>query len=557
MLLLEAEPDRLRLFCRWCGWVVAAGVVVRLLGLWMDPLLWGDEAYLAHSVVRGDGGWGVFLEPLANRQVAAPGFGWMSQVVWRWRGELGSLRWPGFAGGMVAMVVTGWLAWMLARGSGAGVDGRGGQQGVGAGRAGAGGAAGPAFWLGAAVAGGSWWLLRYSVELKGYTWDAAFAGVGWGLLCVQVRHRGRHQGRYWGRFVVGLLPGLLGVVGVWMSLTLAIVLAGAGAGLGLGMLMGRGAWGWRHWAGLVIGGLLAMVSGLVLWWAVMEPYRSSETAGFMDWYWRGAGGFPERAEAWTAWWWLVSNLTGAPFGHPLGVGAWSAVVWVGLWLWGGGGRGRGGEGTLAMVLGGPVVLAAVLGLVGVYPFGGHARVTLYLAPGVLAGVALGLLELHNRLGVRGRAWLWVVVMGLLLGNIGVFGGLQVWRGWSERRAYPLREMLAEVRREAEAGALVVFWEEPDSSRGRGPEVQFSLYAEQALGTDWIRSDRFDVPGVRQGQVVWVLAHDPGAGHWREGEKAGQIDAWLERLGVDLLEEGRYRFFPSGEHRVQMVRFRGR
>jgi Dolichyl-phosphate-mannose-protein mannosyltransferase len=329
---------------------VALGVALRLLRYLLRFPIWGDEAYIATNLFEQS--YADLLQPLAYHQVCAPLFLWA---------ELTSVRLLGFSEyslrllPCLASVASLLLFWRLARGVLRGVP----------------------LMLAVGMFAVAYFPIRHGGEVKPYATDLFTAML---LLTIFSEWLRRARDARWLWLLVAVVP-----LAIWLSYP-AVFVAG---GVGLALV-------WPAWksgrtstrlAMLVYGAVLIAAFGGLLYLTAQAQYAREYGAGGMSDYWREA--FPPLGRPLALIGWLVREHTGFTFAYPVGgrngASALTFVCFVAgaIALW------RAGRRTLLLACLAPFALAFVAAAMHRYPYGGSARVMLYLAPAICLLAGLG------------------------------------------------------------------------------------------------------------------------------------------------------------------------
>lgn len=344
--------------------LLGLGLLWRTIRYTLDFPLWGDEAFLALSILtRGLAG---LAQPLEFGQIAPPAFLWMEwgAVQALGRGEH-ALRFVPYLAGMCALL----LFWRFCRG----VAGR------------------RVVLLAVALLASSFYPVRHANEVKPYAIDLfvalALTALGW-RVWLEPQRAGR-----WAALIAAA------VLGVWCSYP-AIFPAASVA-----VLVGVRAW--RERTPRVVGLASAYLLLLAASWGVMTVQFALPQARAAAWLpdlatWRNA--FPPLAHPWRIPWWLLDIHTGNMLAYPHGGHHFAStptflLVLLGSWvLWH-----RPGRRALLWLLLGPLTFALVAAALRRYPYGTSARIMLYMAPAfclLAAEGAVALLRLCGREALR-------------------------------------------------------------------------------------------------------------------------------------------------------------
>lgn len=328
---------------------VAAGVLFRVVRYAANWPLWGDEAFLAVSLITRD--FAGLARPLEYFQIAPVGFLWAERAV---VGVLGfgewALRLVPFLAGLASLA----LFWRFARAT----LGR---------RAAA---------MAIAFFAASFYPIRHATEVKPYATDLLLA-LGLTILAHRIGRR-MDSARDW------LALAALAASGVWASYPLIFVAGGLGWVLGLRVRSSTSRPALIAWLGFLAATLAS--------WAAMYVTTARPQSLAAPFYrdmptWEDS--FPPIAQPWKLPWWMVKVHTGNMMAYPYGGNSFGSVLTAVLVLAGSVVLWRRDRGLLALLLAplGPAFLASALHR---YPYGTSARIALYLAPAIclLAGQGL-------------------------------------------------------------------------------------------------------------------------------------------------------------------------
>jgi hypothetical protein len=337
--------------------VVGAGVLWRVARYLANWPLWGDEAYIAVSLLTRD-----FLgltKPLEYYQIAPPGFLWAELVSIRSFGasEL-ALRLLPFACGIASLFLFCRLASTV-------LDRRSALMAI-------------AFF---AV---SFYPVRHANEVKPYSSDLLLALV---IIDLAVLAWNRPDSkRMWG------LMTLVSAVGVWVSYPLILVSTGVGVVLGVRAWLRRS----RSFAPVVA--VLIFLAATLASWAAMYGLVARPqalAAPFLTQMDTWEDSFPPILRPWALPWWLLKTHTGNMLAYPYGGNHFGSVLTTLLVIAGSIGFWKRNRAVLILLLAplGPAFLAAALHR---YPYGTSARISLFMAPAIclLAGRGLYAVLLH-------------------------------------------------------------------------------------------------------------------------------------------------------------------
>lgn len=372
---------------RWgLALVVGLAIAARLVRWLVDFPIWGDEAFVACSLLARD--LAGLLEPLEFEMVVP--LGWLLPTGWlveRLGGTTLVLRLPALLAGLAALLLFVRLARRLLPRRTA--------------------------LLAVAWFGGSYYLIRHSAEVKPYAFDL-LAGVLLYDAALRIVRASRSGGprsvappvvappaawRAWLRFA------LLGALASWCSYPAIFVASGAGLAAALPRATPR-----RAAPGLIAchpdshaatrnaPALLALAivaasfAAMYLAFGHAQQWSEERIADARHW----DDHFLPLAEPWRWPWWLLRELTGNLLAYPnggpnFGSSATFLLVVAGAAAWWR--RGRRVELLLLLAPLAPMLAASALRK---YPFGGSARIALHLAIPICLLAASGVAALAGR-----------------------------------------------------------------------------------------------------------------------------------------------------------------
>lgn len=520
-----APPFPLR---RWLLTFACLAIAARLVRWGLGFPFWGDEAFLALNIV--DRGFGDLLRPLHTNQVAPPLFMSLEIAAHRWLGTgERALRLVPLLAGLLAL----WPCLVVAR-SMMQPFGRRGALGL---------------LFAFAFLSVSYFAIRYGAEVKPYTMDLLATTLTL-LLVVRVLLASTPRQARRRLAVCTAVCALL----LWFSFPVVFTVAGAGLALLLAARQGR-----LRLRDVLLAGLVLAVSFGALYLLVMRPQLAESHGGgeFLRSYWASA--FPPSAPL-PLLIWLAQAHTGVLFVYPNGgtdgassisfllavVGAW--VLWRGRLP----GDDRASPGAaqetrrttrlFLVLLVAPFLLNLIAAALHRYPYGGHPRLTLHLAPLVclLAGFGAGALLLavprgrhRNRLTVLSLALLLALGLGCMIRD---FRGPRRFRHDAETRA--LAHSLA--ARAGPSGRVLILDRRADlmATQGAGALWRWYLLAEVGTRLAWVE-DGLPLPATGPVLAVAFSVSDPKdaqrrASAWRQ---AALHDISLARLTEETVHFG--------------------
>jgi len=352
--------------------IAGLGLLARLAQYRANRSLWLDEAYLALNILQRD--FKGLLQPLADNQIAPPGFLWAVKTATQLFGTgEPALRLVPLLGGLLSL----WLMYRVARpvlGPGAAL-------------------------FATALLAWSQPLIYYASELKPYATDALAALVAYALVGPLLAPPATPTGALpsWRRVLaLGLGSALL----PWLSYPATFVLAGLGVAL-----LGEPLWR-REWSRLLRLAVLPLLWGLSLGLLYALVLRHGLANDFLRAFWHDFfAPFPPRSLTdlyWfpQSWFDFLVFAGGLPF-YGLATFAWLSGA-VALW------RERRLTWLLALLL--PLGLAVVASMLRLYPL--YIRVLLFAVPPTFLLIAAGTQTLYRALAAHSR--LTAVLLVLLL-----------------------------------------------------------------------------------------------------------------------------------------------
>ncbi len=362
--------------------VVGAGVLFRAVRFAANWPLWGDEAFLAVSLITRD--FAGLARPLEYFQIAPVGFLWVERAV---IGLLGAGEWALRLVPFVAGLASLGLFWRFA---GENLDRR-------------------AALMAVALFAASFYPIRHSTEVKPYATDLLLSLA---LTCLaHLAWRRPDSSRAW------LALTAVSALGVWASYPLIFVAGGVGLTLAVRIRGGPSRRAVLLWAGFV-GASLA--SWAVMYVATARPqslsapfYRDMPT-------WEDS--FPPVLRPWELPWWLVKVHTGNMMAYPYGGNQFGSVATALLVLVGARVLWRRDRALLGLLVSpiGPALIASAMHR---YPYGTSARISLYLAPAICLLAGQGLATLIVQLLPRRQARRALLGVPALLAAVAVAGAV--------------------------------------------------------------------------------------------------------------------------------------
>jgi hypothetical protein len=349
---------------RWLLALMILGVVLRLTRYLLRFPLWEDEAMLSANLI--DRGYGQLLEPLHYCQVAPTLFLWAQLTVVKLLGfHEYSLRLIPFLCGLLSLPLFQHVAGRLLQGT-------------------------PRV-LAVGLFAVAYPMTRYSAEAKPYGCDLL---VALALLALVIEWLRRPDQARW-------LWCLAAVVGPAVGFSFPAIFMAGGLSLVLAAVMIRDrrmlATMWQPWVvyNVVLVGSFAAVL-IVSKAAVGEINQQT----MEDVHW--ASTFPPLSQPLKLPLWLLETHAGAMLGYPVGGPNWGSTISLLFAIAGIVALVRRGQRLLVGLLLAPLALNFIAAALHRFPYGGHARMTLFLAPGFCTLIAVGLAAALAWIEVRRR-----------------------------------------------------------------------------------------------------------------------------------------------------------
>lgn len=488
---------------------ILAGLAARVVRFGLDLQIYHDEAYLLNNVLVKS--YGDLLGPLANAQAAPPAFSWALKWTGQWSDRDWAVRLVPLMAGLASLGLFASLCGRVLRGSAA--------------------------WFALAVFAASHVVITATVRAKPYAVDM-FVGALFAWLAT--RWIGSRRGRAWPLAVMAVAA----PAAVWFSYTSVFVIGGVGGVLAAYQFAGRRRLPGRSWLALGAVGLLALVSFGGLYVVHLEPALAGAGDSGLRAFWSDA--FPPLDSVPRTLWWLVTTHTGRLYAYPVGERTFGSTLSFILWVagvaavW----RVRNGRWIVAVLLA-PQVLLLAAAFAGKYPYGGHARISLFLAPAMCLFIGVGIASLTARLTAVHRHRVRAIAAGVLLAvPIGEMLGDVV----AVARASvhpPVAEVLARVDADAGVRDRIVCVNDIRLLGGGGPSRQtFEYYMQRKLGGrvewSWRPADAIgsatqpatapgDLPAEARGDLFVIAYVEPS-----DDASLARVDALRRALGDRLV-----------------------
>ncbi|MFQ5807116.1 MAG: ArnT family glycosyltransferase, partial [Phycisphaerae bacterium] len=370
----------------------------------------------------------------------------------------------------------------------------------------------------------AYYSVRHANEVKPYSTDL-LVSLALLMLAWKVYGRPRSTGRW---IALVILAGL----SVWCSYP-AVFVAG-GVGLLLVTLLIREKFRPGLMAGWVAYALVlsASFSSMYLVYARPHAEYASRLSEINMW----AKTFPPILEFWKFLAWLAYIHTGRMFAYPIGGANGASIVTFVLVMIGSVHLWR-RERPLLLLLLSPLALTFVAACLHLYPYGGSARTTQYLAPAFCLLAGLGLfVTLHRyfagpRLAVSlrlaGVGFVIIVVVGIVRDIRQPFKSKPVYRSLAAVRTIATQTGPAD--RWVVFNAIERVPHAPFLGDWRGAGAQFVFDAMRLNPGTLVWSPPPETVRAAPGETVWLLAYRAAKVEFPED----QFSAYLDRLAQDL------------------------
>ncbi len=342
---------------------VGLGVVLRLSRYLLNFPLSPDEYQLAANFL--DRGFLELLQPLSHNQVAPVGFLWIELAVVRLLGfsEMSLRLFPALCGIASVFLFRRVAGWLLH---------------------------GVPLLFAVAIFAVAYYPVRYSAEVKPYGSDAFLSLL---LFSLTIKWWNAPGETRWLWCLAGLAP-----LALSLSFTTAFVAAGLSLGIAYSLLMNRrfpeshrAAIAWLAFNIVVAVAFLGLMRLNIS--AQYETTRSAMTACWAD-------GFPPWRQPLGLLVWLILAHTSVMFAYPVGAehggSAFTSLCFAVAFV----AAARHSKREVAVTIAGWFGVSLVAAALHRYPYGGHARLSQYLAPTIClmagAGAALLLARLRNQ-----------------------------------------------------------------------------------------------------------------------------------------------------------------
>ncbi len=436
---------------------ILVGLTARIVRFSLDLQVYHDEAYLLNNLLVRD--YGGLMAPLGNAQAAPPAFCWAI----KWCAGLGTsdraVRLLPFIAGVAAFGLFGVLCRQFGRG----------------------GRASFAF----AVFAASHVIIVSTARAKPYASDL-LVGAAFALLAVRWLRRPRSTGPLWVMLVLAPLF-------VWCSYTSVFVIGGVGLAIAAFAVMHARQIPRHAWLALTLTGVLSLASFAALYAVHLNPALTGAGNSGLREFWADA--FPPLESLPRTIGWFITAHTGRLYSYPVGEKGVGSVASLILWLIGVVviGRSSRGRWTLALLLA-PQLLLLIAAVAGKYPYGGHARISLFLAPSMCLLIGIGMAECTRGCSLRTRHRARAILAGILL----AIPMVEIVSGYVELARTAGKDsvagVIADVARKAGPADRIVCVHDSLILGGGGESRQIFEYYMQRLLTGRVRW-KYDVGGL--------------------------------------------------------------
>jgi hypothetical protein len=361
---------------RWVLAFVILGVAARCVRYFLRFPLWEDECFLCTNLIDRD--FAGLLDPLNYHQAAPVLFLWLQLVVSKIFGfhEM-SLRLVSFVAGIGSI----FLFWRLVRQC----------------------LSGTPQLLAMAVFSVTYATIRYSAEAKPYGLDLFVALV---LVSFTVNWIARPRRSTW-------LWALAAAIPLAVGLSYGAVLLGGGLCLALAWVI----WRQRRWEslGAWVAYTIGFLAGFGVFYLICIHNQEAGDLEAMRVMWREH--FPPLTSIGEFAYWMLHTHTGDIIAYPAGGSPHQSALSALCWFAALGALAFRRQWTVLVLCLAPLAVHFTAALLQRYPYGGHIRLNLYMAPWMCMLIGYGLTVLLAPVARRGwriDPWLHAVVAGLAL-----------------------------------------------------------------------------------------------------------------------------------------------
>ena len=484
--------------------LLALGVVWRVARFAAGPALWGDEAFIAVSLLTRD--LAGLLRPLEYHQIAPIGF---------LAAELGVARLLGFSEWSLRLIP--FLAGLISLGlfvrfAARTVDRRSALMAVG-------------------IFAAAFYPVRHATEIKPYATDLlaslVVTGLGWSTWL------DRRSGGRWLKLTLAV------VFGVWFSYPLVFVAAGVGLVLGVGSIRDRDA---RSIAASALFGLVSAASWVVSYLVFARPQAADSPLYRQLKTWEGA--FPPWGRPWAIPGWLLDVHTGNMLAYPHGGNNFGSLATAILVVAGCLAMARRRPALLALLLA-PLLPTLAAASLGRYPYGTSARTSLSMAPAFCLLAGVGLVALIRRSASGSRRARCYRLATIALGSMAAVGAVVnvalPWKNWEDRENRRAVVAIAAITRPGDRwlaydglarlpedmpGMMLEHWLQQMA------EVRYNVLAKSPVPVAW-NPDPASVAGPCSGRT-WLIVHRSGCPGFDEAGLALDRAVLARRLGTPTM-----------------------
>jgi hypothetical protein len=489
-LAFEAAPSINNERVHQAIWLfLALGIIARLVRFSLRFPLWGDEAALAANFV--DATYEDLLEPLRFNQVAPLLFLWIELTFVKLLGfNEYSLRLFSLLSSIGSLFVFRHVAMRLLQGL--------------------------PLVLAVAIFAVAYPGIRYAAEVKPYGADLLVATI---LIAITVEWMTRPAGNRWLWILTGAAP-------VAVGLSFPSVFVAGGLSLAIACVLGtrRTSADWWSWGAFNV----SLVASFVALFVLSTGDQATATAEAMTRHWDYS--FPPLASPLRFVGWMITTHTGDLLCYPVGGGNGGSTLTflccgVGLVvLWRKGWR----PGLVLLVA--PFLLTFLAAALHRYPYGGHARMTLHLAPAICLLAGSGFAVILMRMAVRHPRRLQAALVALALVGFGSIGR-DCWRLGKSKDDLRTRDLSRQLWTELSSGGEVICI---------GSEVPSSPYYLCNRQIYWRAYAEKEPPQLDRLARDWPLHCVRFSTTQREEDQA-RFQEWLSRMG------SHYRLIAAKQH----------
>jgi hypothetical protein len=334
---------------RWIVIFMAVGVTARLLRYLLRFPLWGDEAMLSMNLMDRD--YAGLMRPLDCHQVAPLLFLWTERTAVKLLGfNEWALRLFPLLCGIASLYFFQRLARLLLRGN--------------------------ALVLAVGIFAVAYSGLRYASETKPYAVDQLVSTI---VIWMAVQWWRQPGDTRWLWALTAFTPLALGV-----SYPAVFVVGGTSLTVAMLLLKASSPRGWRAWVALN----LALAGSFLVWFKLAVEGQSGAELNIMGRMWEET--FPPHGSLSGLLWWLLRVHAGPLLAVPIGGDHWGSAGTALLCIVAAAVLIRRGRYRMLLLCAAPFALNLLAAAMHRYPYGGHMRLAMHLAPliAILAGIGL-------------------------------------------------------------------------------------------------------------------------------------------------------------------------